>query len=142
MQFLQSNSKLNISNAKISRLKTKIYNGTKQTQNVTVTYGSTVLKNNVTLMDKLKNMCKQYKDYKFCVICSNIENTQISFSASPLMKELKEYDNYMIFEEISDIKLVATTMKQQREEKKTLNPGDGFLVLNGKMERIRTILKD
>ena len=27
----------------------------------------TVLKNNVTLMDKLKNMCKQYKDYKFCV---------------------------------------------------------------------------
>ena len=48
----------------------------------------------------------------------------------------------MIFEEIQDIKIVSTTMKQQREEKKELSKGDGFLVINGKMERIRTILKD
>ena len=28
------------------------------------------------------------------------------------------------------------------QEKKELSKGDGFLVINGKMERIRTILKD
>ena len=33
-------------------------------------------------------------------------------------------------------------MKQQREEKKPLKTGDGFLVVGNKFERIRTILKD
>ena len=79
---------------------------------------------------------------KLFILCSNIENAAISFSSSPLLKEIKEVNNYIIFEEIQDIKLISTTMKQQREEKKELSKGDGFLVINGKMERIRTILKD
>ena len=48
----------------------------------------------------------------------------------------------MIFEDINDIKIISTTMKQQREEKKPIKLGDGFLALGGKLERIRTILKD
>ena len=48
----------------------------------------------------------------------------------------------MIFEEIGEIKLISTTMKQQREEKKPLKLGDGFLHIGGRLERIRTILKD
>ena len=47
-----------------------------------------------------------------------------------------------VYVPIEDIKLISTTMKQQREEKKELSKGDGFLVINGKMDRIRTILKD
>ncbi|MBE5934404.1 MAG: type VII secretion protein EssC [Lachnospiraceae bacterium] len=102
----------------------------------------TLLKNDINLFNKLKNMIKQYKDYKFVVVCSNVENANISFSATPLMKEIKDYNNYMIFEDIADIKIIATTMKQQREEKKPLKLGDGFLAIGGKLERIRTILND
>ena len=102
----------------------------------------TVLKNDTNLFNKLKDMIKQYKDYKFVVICSDVENANISFSATPLMKEIKDYNNYMIFEDINDIKIITTTMKQQREEKKPLKLGDGFLAIGGKFERIRTILKD
>ena len=102
----------------------------------------TLLKNDVNLFNKLKNMIKQYKDYKFIVICSNVENANISFSATPLMKEIKDYNNFMIFEDVAEIKIMSTTMKQQREEKKPLKLGDGFLALGGKLERIRTILKD
>ena len=43
----------------------------------------------------------------------------------------------ILVEDIQDIKLVATSMKQQREEKKPLKSGDGFLVLNGKLRRMR-----
>ena len=102
----------------------------------------TLLKNNATLAERLKQLYKNYKNYKLFILCTNIENAAISFSSSPLLKEIKEVNNYMIFEEIQDIKLISTTMKQQREEKKELSKGDGFLVINGKMERIRTILKD
>ena len=102
----------------------------------------TLLKNDAKLAERFKQMYKNYKSYKLFILCSNIENAAISFSSSPLLKDIKEVNNYMIFEEIQDIKLVATTMKQQREEKKELSKGDGFLVLGGKMERIRTILKD
>lgn len=102
----------------------------------------TLLKNNTTLAERLKQLYKNYKNYKLFILCSNVENAAISFSSAPLLKEIKEVNNYMIFEEIQDIKIVSTTMKQQREEKKELSKGDGFLVINGKMERIRTILKD
>jgi hypothetical protein len=101
-----------------------------------------LLKNDTSLFNRFKNMIKQYKDYKFVVICTNVENANISFSATPLMKEIKEYNNYMIFEEVGEIKLVATTMKQQREEKKPLKAGDGFLCIGSKFERIRTVYND
>lgn len=102
----------------------------------------TLLKNNAKLAERFKQMYKNYKSYKLLIWCSNVENAAISFSSSPLLKDLKDVNNFMIFEEMQDIKIVQTTMKQQREEKKELSKGDGFLVLNGKIERIRTILKD
>ena len=63
-------------------------------------------------------------------------------TGSIICKELLGLNQKRADGTIPEIKIVATTMKQQREEKKPLKLGDGFLALGGKLERIRTILKD
>jgi S-DNA-T family DNA segregation ATPase FtsK/SpoIIIE len=82
---------------------------------------------------------KQYKNLKVAVIFSNIENVAAGYNAPDLLKFFKENRKFIIFEDLQNLKLADTTLKQQKEFSKPIKIGDGYLYFNGEIEKIKTI---
>lgn len=87
-----------------------------------------------------KEMLSKYKAMKFCVIYSQTENSQIAFSAPDTMKMIKESKNYLIFDDVQNIKLTDVPMQVARQFKKPLETGDAYYVNGGGFAKLKTVL--
>ncbi len=92
------------------------------------------------LSAKMITLLKQYKKYKFAVVLSELENTNVPFNAPDFMKFVKENKKFVFFDELAAVKFFDVTARQQKENAKPLKTGDAFLCINGEVERIKTIL--
>jgi len=98
-----------------------------------------VLQTNKELSAKLVQLVKQYKKYKFAVIMSEVENAAVPFSAPEFLKFIKENKKFVVFDDISNVKLFDVTVKQTKEHAKPLDLGDAFVCINGNIQRIKTV---
>lgn len=87
-----------------------------------------------------KEMLGKYRSMKFCIIYSEIENAQIAFSAPEPMKMLKDSRNFLIFDDIPNIKLVDIPMQIARQFKKPLETGEAYFVNGTAFAKLKTVL--
>lgn len=87
-----------------------------------------------------KEMLGKYKAMKFCIIYSEIPNAQIAFSAPEPMKMLKDSKNFLIFDDIPNIKLVDIPMQLARQFKKPLETGEVYFVCGTAFAKLKTVL--
>lgn len=92
------------------------------------------------LFAKFNKLRKDFKDYKLCIIFSNIENSTVAYNAPALVKQIKENKQVMVFEDVSAFKFIESNIKQQRMYTKPVLPGDCYFCLNGNIEKVKTIL--
>lgn len=98
------------------------------------------LQTNRELSEKLVQLVRQYKKYKFAVILSEIENTNVPFNAPEFVKFVKENKKFLFFDEVSSARFFDVSVRQQKENAKPLKIGDAFACMNDEIERIKTIL--
>ena len=81
-------------------------------------------------------------DVKICVIFSDIENLNVGFNTPEVYKVIKNNKKVFVFEDVSEIKFVDVSVKQQKENAKPLQKGDAYMCFQNNMQRIRTIYVD
>ncbi|HHW47056.1 MAG TPA: type VII secretion protein EssC [Clostridiaceae bacterium] len=89
---------------------------------------------------KFIKIIKQYKGLKVCVIFSNIENSNVAYSAPDILKQIKENKKAIIFDDVANIKFFDVNIKYQKAFAKPITLGDGYLYIGGEMEKIKTVL--
>jgi type VII secretion protein essC len=99
-----------------------------------------VISKDKAILAMYKEMLIKYKAMKFCVIYSQTENAQIAFSAPDTMKMIKDYKNYLIFDDIQNIKLTDVPIQVARQFKKPLETGDVYYVNGGGFAKLKTVL--
>lgn len=97
------------------------------------------IQNNKELSTKLCKLLKQYKKYKFAVVISDFSNESIPFSASEFLKFAKDNKNFIVFEDLSELKVFDVNIKQIKENSKPLELGDAFVCSGTDVQRIKTI---
>ena len=90
--------------------------------------------------ERIMSIIKELRKYKAFVILSGIENAAISYSAPPLLKYIKESKNIIALEDIGNIRFVEIPLKYQKEFSKEIAVGDGYSLLGGKVNKVKTIL--
>lgn len=84
-----------------------------------------------------KNIVGRYKDMKACII-TFIDNASIPFSAPEMLKNLREQRNYMIFDDVSNIKLFDVPLSMSRKFKKQIELGDGYYFRGNDCVKLKT----
>jgi len=97
---------------------------------------------NTDILRKFKEILENAANSKMCVIFSNVENVAVGFNAPELYKVIKNNKKMFVFEDASEFKFVDISVKQQKDNSKTLKLGDVFMCFGNKFDRIRTILND
>ena len=77
-----------------------------------------------------------------CILCTDIENTTILFTAGELLNTIKESRMLMVFEDIKALKFIEISTMAAREFKKPIEFNDAYIFNGDKIEKIRTIYKN
>lgn len=98
------------------------------------------ISNNKTIMPRVKDIIEKYYEMKIFVLFTNIANTNIAFNAPEIMKIIKENKRYLIFDEISNIKLTDIPVSLTRKYAKQLDKNDAYLIEDGDLRKIKVII--
>lgn len=99
-----------------------------------------VLQNNPTWMDLYKNITGKLKAMKVAILISNVPNANISYSSPEPLKDIKESRHLLIFDELSNQKILDVPMAIIREYKKKLEVGEGFYCKENEVVKIKSVL--
>lgn len=90
-------------------------------------------------MTILKDIWGKYSGTRIIFIFTDINNGSIPFNAPEIMKIIKDRKNYIIFDEISNIKITDVPLSLTRKYTKPLEAGDAYWIQDGDVKKIRTI---
>lgn len=101
----------------------------------------------IAYMNENRELAKEYSDIlksakglKSCIIFTNLENAKIpSYNAPEVLKPFVENPQFLIFEDLRDIKLFETTIAWKQKYDKKLQEGEAFVLRGNDLYKIRTI---
>lgn len=95
---------------------------------------------NKNLMPIMKDILEKYYEMRVFVLFSNIENAAISFNASELLKLIKNTKNYLVFDDVSNIKLTDISVSYVRKHAKQIEKNDAFYIHEGEISKLKVII--
>ena len=87
-----------------------------------------------------KNLLKTAKDVKLFMMFTNLENAPIPYGATDIQKQLKETKNIIFFDDLAAFKPFDIQMSDLRSNKKPIEAGDAFFILERSVVRMKTPL--
>ena len=91
-------------------------------------------------IESYKKIVNNYKQFKVLIIFSNVPNVGAGYGAPDMLKLIKDVNEYYIFDDLANVKLVDFNAATLRQYKKPIELGDAYKVLaDGTINKIRTI---
>ena len=91
------------------------------------------------IIGTIKGMLGKYRMMKVMLLMTNVENTAIPFGAPELMKIVKDNKRYLIFDDISNIKLCDLSVSITKKYAKPIDIYDAFYVNENELTKIKTV---
>lgn len=95
---------------------------------------------NKAAMDAFRLMMTKYKDLKICFLFPSIPNGAIAYNSPEVLRMLKEKKQFLIFDDLSNIKVVDIPLAATREFKKPIELGDAYYIKENDIKKIKTVL--
>lgn len=90
-------------------------------------------------LQNFKDILDKYINLKVGIIFSNIDNVSIPFNCNEVMKKIKENKHYVIFDDMSNFKIVDPPMALLKDNRKKLRQGDAYYIKDNAFAKIRTV---
>lgn len=104
---------------------------------------STHISQNFQLSAMYKDCIEKYKGLKCCFIFTNMENERINeFQADEVIKPLIKKQQYVVFENIGDIKIYDVMHKEKQKFAGSLRAGEAFVLSNNVLSKIKVPMLD
>ena len=91
------------------------------------------------LVGIVKELIGKYRTMKVFVLMSNIENSNIPFSAPDLLKIVKDNRRYIIFEDAPNIKLCDVSVNLTKKYAKPIEVCDAFYLNENELKKLKTV---
>lgn len=99
-----------------------------------------LISNDTVAFNAYKNITGRYKNLNVCVIVGNYPNTNISYSAPEIMRNLRDEHHFLYFDNIDAMKIIDLPLAVIRENKKTISVGDCYYIKENECTKIKSVL--
>lgn len=94
------------------------------------------------LMDAFNLFISKYKEMKFTFLFAGIEDANFGYSAPELYKKIKEQKTAFIFTDLQEHKVFDVPIAFSRQNKKPLDPTQGYFIKESDIHKIRFVKED
>lgn len=100
------------------------------------------ISDNKELLALFREMVKDLKGLKVCILITDLENAAIGFNSCDAIKLFRDDKVLFIFDDLGDQKLYEPSLAIKKQYKKNLLPGEAYRIINTGFMKIKTpILK-
>lgn len=96
---------------------------------------------NSEALEIYKDIVKKYKNLKSMILFTNVENDSITYSSPEVMKMMKDNYQFVIFEDLSNVKLFDVPLAVSRRFKTPLKDNEAYFLSGNTLRKIKTIIK-
>lgn len=96
---------------------------------------------NSEALEIYKDIVKKYKNLKSMILFTNVENESITYSSPEVMKMMKDNYQFVIFEDLSNVKLFDVPLAVSRRFKTPLKDNEAYFLSGNTLRKIKTIIK-
>ena len=90
-------------------------------------------------VEAFKRVIKLSKMLKACFILEDVENVNVGFGASEIMKFIKENKNVFFMDDLANIKFTDVSVTVARQFKKPIEMGDGYWITDKGIQKVKTM---
>lgn len=90
------------------------------------------------VLSAYKNILNKYQGMKHTVIFTNVDNGSITFNSPEVLKMMKERRQFVVFENLSDIKIFDVPSSLLRRYRKPLEEGEAYLLNGSELTKMKT----
>ena len=91
------------------------------------------------LLELYKELLNKYSGLKFMILYTNLDNAKIAFSAPKALQMLQDKKQFLIFEDISGIKLTDMTLSQKKNYSKSLENDEAYFIQENQVRKLKLI---
>ena len=99
-----------------------------------------MLTTDIVLLGEYKDIVGKYKNLKATVIFANIENNRINYESPEPYRMLADHPNFLIFDDLINVKLFDPPYDALKIYKKALLPGEVYYLHENSCSKLRTPL--
>lgn len=96
------------------------------------------ISNNLAAFESYKNIIGRYKNLNVCVIIGDYPNTNISYSAPEIMRILRDSRHFLLFDDVSSMKVVDLPLSAIRKYNKPIVTGDCYYINDNEITKVKT----
>lgn len=81
-----------------------------------------------SVVETFKRIIKTYKNMKICFIFANVDNVNIAYGSTEMLKMVKDYNYLFVMDDLTNLKLMDINAATIRKYKKMIELGDGYMI--------------
>lgn len=89
-------------------------------------------------LNAYKNICGRYKNLNVAIIVSCVENAAISYSATDVLKTIRDSRNMLFFDDLANMKVYDLPLSVTRNYKKPIDVGDCYYIKDNSVSKLKT----
>ena len=108
---------------------------------INTTDAASYISENRTVLDTYKEIVKKYKNLKSLILFTNVENEAIAYGSPEVMKMMKDNYQFIMFEDLSAVKLFDCPMSLLKKFKTPLKDNEAYFLSGSELKKIKTVLR-
>lgn len=108
---------------------------------INTTDAASYISENRTVLDTYKEIVKKYKNLKSLILFTNVENEAIAYGSPEVMKMMKDNYQFIMFEDLSAVKLFDCPMSLLKKFKAPLKDNEAYFLSGSELKKIKTVLR-
>ena len=90
-------------------------------------------------LEKFKDIVTRFKGMNIAIILSNYQNAVVSYDEPEPIRLIKQDQHLLFFEDLSNLKPFDVPYEELKANKKKLETGDGYYILDGSVTKLKLI---
>lgn len=103
---------------------------------------ASIIQSNVDISNKFNEIVSKYKGMGVCIIFANYPNSTISYDAPDAIRLIKQNQNLMLFDDLTNIKCFDPPYEAIRENKKSIACGDGYFINGNDVTKLKIVMSE
>lgn len=108
---------------------------------INTTDAASYISENRAVLETYKEIIKKYKNLKSLILFTNVENEAIVYGSPEVMKMMKDNYQFIMFEDLSAVKLFDCPMSLLKKYKAPLKDNEAYFLSGSELKKIKTVLR-
>lgn len=103
---------------------------------------ASAIQSDIETSEMMEDILTRYKNFNVGFVLANYPNSNISYEAADLIRDVKQNQHLLYFEDLQNLKCFDPPYEAVRDNKKPLSLGDAYYIIDNDVTKLKIVLSE